>query len=120
METYKRNSLTPVAGAIAAALYPGSYAVAQEAQEAGEYALEEVIVTATKRQVNIQAHSGAASRPSRRQTWPAWAPRSMEDYTRFIPSLNVVSYGSGSSTIVFRGAITGSELARPGYIVRLP
>jgi len=54
VETSKSNLLTPLAGAIAAALYPGSSAVAQEAQEASELALEEVIVTATKREVSIQ------------------------------------------------------------------
>ncbi len=33
--------------------------------------------------------------------------QTMEDYARFIPSMNVVTYGV-SSTVVFRGAITGS------------
>ena len=37
--------------------------------------------------------------------------KAMEDYSRFVPSVNVVTYGSGGSTVVFRGAITGA-----GYI----
>jgi outer membrane receptor protein involved in Fe transport len=107
METYKRNSLTPVAGAIAAALYPGSYAVAQEAQEAGDFALEEVIVSATKREANIQ-DIPAQIQALTQEALAAMGAQTMEDYARFIPSMNIVSYGSGQSTIVFRGAITGS------------
>jgi iron complex outermembrane receptor protein len=37
--------------------------------------------------------------------------RSMEDFTRFTPSVNVVTYGNTDSVVIFRGAITG-----PGFI----
>jgi len=109
MEHKKRYLLTPVAGAIAAALYPGSSAVAQDeqAQEADNYALEEVIVTATKREVSIQ-DIPASVQALTQETLEALGAKTMEDYARFVPSLNVVNYGAGSSTIVFRGAITGS------------
>ena len=109
MGHYKKHLLTPVAGAIAAALYPGSSAVAQDAEapEAENYALEEVIVTATKREVNIQAIP-ASVQAITQETLEAMGARTMEDFARFVPSMNIVNYGAGSSTIVFRGAITGS------------
>ncbi len=107
METYKRNLLTPVAGAIVAALYPGASAVAQEAQEADEHALEEVIVTATKREVSIQ-DIPASIQAITQETLASMGAKTMEDYARFVPSVNVVTYGAGQSTVVFRGAITGS------------
>ena len=48
LEKKKKISLTTVAGAIAAALAPSYQAVAQD------FALEEIIVTATKRQLSVQ------------------------------------------------------------------
>jgi len=108
MKTYKRNSLTPVAGAIAAALYPGSSAVAQDAEapEADNYALEEVIVTATKRAVSVQ-DIPASVQAITQETLAAMGAKTMEDYARFVPSMNMVNYGSSSSMIVFRGATSG-------------
>lgn len=109
METYNRKLLTPLAGAIAAALYPGASAVAQDAQddqEASELALEEVIVTATKREVSIQ-DIPMSIQAITQETLAAMGAKTMEDYARFVPSMNIVTYGS-SSTVVFRGAITGS------------
>jgi outer membrane receptor protein involved in Fe transport len=39
----------------------------------------------------------------------AMGAKGMEDYARFVPSVNVVTYGGSSSTVVFRGAITGPD-----------
>ncbi len=109
MGHHKKHFLTPVAGAIAAALYPGSSAVAQDAEapEADNYALEEVIVTATKREVSIQ-DIPASVQAITQETLAAMGAKTLEDFARFVPSMNVVTYGAGSSTVVFRGAITGS------------
>jgi len=110
MESSKKNFLTPLAGAIATALYPDSYAVAQEAQEAqeaGDYSLEEVIVTATKREVNIQTIP-ASVQAITQEALASMGAQTMEDYARFIPSMNVVTYGV-STTVVFRGANTGGS-----------
>jgi iron complex outermembrane receptor protein len=105
----KKYLLTPVAGAIVAALYPGSSAVAQDAEapDADNYALEEVIVTATKREVSIQ-DIPASVQAITQETLAAMGARTMEDFARFVPSLNIVTYGAGQSTVVFRGAISGS------------
>jgi len=106
MGHHKKHLLTPVAGAIVTALYPGSSAIAQVA-EAEEYTLEEVIVTATKREVSIQ-DIPASVQAITQETLEAMGAKTMEDFARFVPSMNVVTYGAGSSTVVFRGAITGS------------
>jgi outer membrane receptor protein involved in Fe transport len=101
-------NLSTLAAAVTAALYPGSSAVAQgAAQDAVEHALEEVIVTATKREVSIQ-DIPASIQAITQESLVAMGAKNMEDFTRFVPSVNVVTYGSGSSTVVFRGATTGT------------
>lgn len=99
MQTNLKNSVTPIAAAVAAAFSTSSPVLAQEEV----LTLEEVIVTARKRTesvqdipASIQALSGADIREM--------GARGMEDFARFMPSVNVVSYGSGSSSVIFRGA----------------
>ena len=58
METQAKFVLTPVAGAIAAALYPSIQAVAQDDVD-DESFLDEIIVTSTKREMNIHCHGSA-------------------------------------------------------------
>ncbi len=90
--------LLPITAAVTSAITSTPQAVAQEGP-----VLEEVIVTARKRTesvqnipASIQAISGADLK--------AMGARGMEDFTRFMPSVNVISYGSGSSSVIFRGA----------------
>jgi outer membrane receptor protein involved in Fe transport len=104
MESSKKNLLTPLAGAIATAITPTQQALAQS--DASEYLLEEIIVTATKRAVSVQDIS-ATVQALTAESLAAMGARGMEDYSRFIPSMSVLTFGAGSSTIVFRGAITG-------------
>ena len=106
METQQKYVLTPIAGAIAAALCPAHQAAAQD--DDAEVGLEEIIVTATKRTVSIQ-DIPASVQAITQESLTAMGARNMEDFARFVPSVNVVSYGSGQSTVVFRGAITGSN-----------
>ncbi len=103
METQQKYVLTPIAGAVAAALCPAHQATAQD----DEVSLDEIVVTATKRSVSIQ-DIPASIQAITQESLAAMGARTMEDYARFLPSVNVVSYGSGQSTVVFRGAITGS------------
>jgi len=105
MEVKKLNkALTPVAGAIAAALAPSHQALAQD------FALEEIIVTATKRQLSVQ-DIPASVQAIGQEALANMGAATQEDFARFMPGINIVSYGATSSTVVFRGAITGS-----GYI----
>ena len=79
--------LTPISAAVVAALGPGGSALAQEYDNAGidELAIEEIIVTATKRAIplqdvpqSIEVFSGEAIEKM--------VMKNMEDYTRAIPS----------------------------------
>jgi outer membrane receptor protein involved in Fe transport len=106
METQAKFALTPVAGAITAALYPSIQAIAQDDVE-DEGFLDEIIVTSTKREMNVQ-DIPATIQAITSETLKQMGAKSMEDYARFIPSVNVVNFTNGSATIVFRGAITGS------------
>jgi len=107
MQTPTRNLITPVAAAVTAALYPGFAALAQEADDS-DYALEEIIVTATKRDVSMQ-DIPATIQAITQESLAAMGAKGMEDYARFVPSVNVVNYGGSSTTVVFRGAITGPD-----------
>ncbi len=108
MEMQKKYALTPIAGAVVAALCPVQQAVAQD----DDFALEEIIVTATKRSLSVQ-DIPASVQAITQESLSSMGAKNMEDYSRFIPAVNVVSYGSGSTTVVFRGAITGA-----GYIAQ--
>ena len=109
MHTPSKFSITPVTAAVTAALYPGYAAVAQEDQGL-ETLLDEIIVTSRKRAESVQEVPATIQAISQ-ESLASMGAKGMEDYARFVPSVNVVTYGPGSSTVVFRGAITGG-----GYI----
>ena len=109
MQAPSKFSITPVTAAVTAALYPGAVVMAQDT-ESETRGLEEIIVTAQKRSQSVQEIPATIQAISQ-EALAVMGAKSIEDYARFVPSVNVVSYGSGSATIVFRGAITG-----PGYI----
>ena len=106
MQTPGKLGITPVAAAVSAALYPGYSAVAQD-QATSSGALEEIVVTARKRAESAQTIPATIQAISQ-ESLAAMGAKGMEDYARFVPSMNVVTYGPGSSTVVFRGAITGA------------
>ena len=111
MKGRNKHLLTPIAGAIATALNPAQQALAQdESNEAG--GLEEVLVTATKVTTSVQ-DIAATVQAITSADLTAMGAKGMDDYSRFIPSMSVISFGAGSSTIVFRGAVTGQ-----GYVAQ--
>jgi outer membrane receptor protein involved in Fe transport len=98
MSSINKFQLLPLTAAVTSAFTATPQAVAQE-----ELMLEEIIVTARKRTesvqdipASIQAISGADIK--------AMGANGMEDFTRFMPSVNMISYGNGSSSVIFRGA----------------
>ena len=93
MKSSFKYTVSPVAAAVAAALSPG-FSVAQDSDD---HALDEIIVTATKRSVSIQ-DIPASVQAITQESLVAMGAKTMEDFTRFIPSVNVVTYGSGSSS----------------------
>ena len=89
--------------AVLAALYPGIQVSAQDG-----LALEEIVVTATKRESSIQ-DIALQVQAINQQTLKNMGAKNMEDFARFMPGVNVVA-GVTDSTVVFRGAITGCRV----------
>ena len=96
-------TLTPLAAAISAALAPNGAAQAQDSDSA---TLDEIIVTATKRAENVQ-DIPASIQAITEATLNKIGASGIEDYSRFIPAVNVVSYRPGSTDVVFRGVHSG-------------
>jgi outer membrane receptor protein involved in Fe transport len=103
--------LTPIAAAISTALAPATAALAQDQGEAareGAGELEEVIVTATKVEANVQ------DIPSSVQAMPEAMLQQMgalntEDFVRFMPNVNWISFGAGNDNqVIFRGVHTST------------
>jgi iron complex outermembrane receptor protein len=111
MQAPSKLTITPVAAAVAAAVNPG-LAIGQETESGNQGTLEEIVVTARKRSESAQEIPIAIQALSQ-DALKAMGAKAMEDYARFIPSVNVVTYSNSSSTVIFRGAITG-----PGYIAQ--
>jgi iron complex outermembrane receptor protein len=102
-------AVAPLSAAVASAVTATSPA----AFAAPEAVLEEVIVTARKRSesvqdipASVQAISGADIR--------AMGARGMEDFSRFMSSVNVINFGNGVTTVIFRGADNGASYLTQG------
>ncbi len=104
MSQTKQYSISPIAAAVSAALAAPGAVLAQE--EGATSALDEIIVTARKREENLQKI------PASIHALPEAMLKRMgalntEDYVRFMPSVNWINFNSGgSNTIVFRGVNT--------------
>ncbi len=102
MVPLRRSAL---AAAILSALHPGSTAFA--ADSAGSSALEEIVVTASKRAMDMQ------DLPQSIQAFTTdeiekLGFNNMDDYLKAIPSMSSVSTSPGRNEVVFRGVSTGT------------
>jgi outer membrane receptor protein involved in Fe transport len=95
---------TPLATAIVAALYPATAVFAQNA-EPGR--LEEIVVTATRREINLQSVSQSVTAFSTADI-EKQAFQSVSDIVNALPSVNMVSNQPGSNAIIMRGVATSS------------
>ena len=100
--------MKPVAAAVSAAIAAPAAAQAQSTQATEERAddrLEEIIVTATKREQNAQKiPSSVHALPE--SMLKELGALSTEDYARFIPSVNWINFSPGQNNLVFRGINT--------------
>ncbi|HET6630030.1 MAG TPA: TonB-dependent receptor [Woeseiaceae bacterium] len=100
-------AMTPLATAVVAALYPGSAALAQEQDEAAQRGLEEIVVTATRRETSLQdvpqSITALSTADIQRQAF-----QNMEDYMKALPSMNLVNMMPGRNSVIMRGVSTGS------------
>lgn len=104
MSSTTKIALTPLAAAVSAALAPAGIAQAQD--DESSVALDEIIVTATKREQNLQ-DIPASIQAIPQAVLERMGATGIADYSRFIPAVNVVSYDPGSTDIVFRGIQAG-------------
>ena len=102
---YRTYALTPLAAAIIAALNPVTPALAQEDEQGT--GLEEIIVTATRREINLQdvpqSITAFSTADIQRQAF-----QNMQDYVKALPSMNLVNVMPGRNSVVMRGVSTGA------------
>jgi outer membrane receptor protein involved in Fe transport len=95
-----------LAAAIVVALYPASAALAQRA-DSDRGRLEEVIVTATRRELNLQEVGQSVTAFSTADI-ERQALQDVEDVINALPSVNMVNSMPGRNAIFMRGIATGS------------
>ena len=102
----QRNSfsLTPVSAAVVSALGVSGAAVAQEV-ETDDLAIEEILVTATKREMSLQdiPHSIDVLSSIELQRMGA---KDLESTLRALPSIGLVALQPGQNSLVVRGITT--------------
>ena len=98
--------MTPLAAAIAAVLYPIQPALAQD-QDEDNPVLEEVIVTATLREVNIQSVPQSIMAFTSQEIQRANL-QTLDDLVRALPSLNLTNSQPGRNELVYRGVSSGT------------
>jgi outer membrane receptor protein involved in Fe transport len=101
-------SLTPLATAVISALYPGAAAMAQSSDKPDKGGIEEIIVTATKREVSLQDVPQSITAFSNADI-EKMVFKNMEDYMKAIPSASLVNSMPGRNSIAMRGITTGSS-----------
>ncbi len=119
MSHTKQYSISPIAAAVSAAIAAPAAALAQE--PGASATLDEVIVTATKREQNLQ-DIPAAIQAIPEQMLREIGALNTEDYVRFMPAVNWINFNSGGSNrVIFRGVntTTGSFTATASASVYL-
>jgi outer membrane receptor protein involved in Fe transport len=102
----KPITISPVAAAVSAALASPGAAQAQGQVEVATGALEEIIVTATKREQNLQKIPASIHALPEAMLKEIGALNT-EDYVRFMPSVNWINFNTGGSNqVIFRGINT--------------
>jgi outer membrane receptor protein involved in Fe transport len=101
--------VSPLAAAIAAVLYPIQPALAQDQDETSEASgvLEEVLVTATFRETNLQSVPQSIMAFSSVEIQKANL-QNLDDLVRALPSLGLVNSQPGRNELVYRGISSGT------------
>jgi len=101
----RRYNSTPLTAAILATLYPSLSLGQQDQAESGK--LETIIVTATRRELNLQ-EVGQSIQAFSTADIERQALQDVEDVIRALPSVNMVNSMPGRNSIFMRGISTGS------------
>jgi outer membrane receptor protein involved in Fe transport len=99
----RHYSTSPLTAAVLVALYP-PLTLAQRASSGG---LEEIVVTATRREINLQ-DVGQSVRAFSTADIERQAFQDAEDVISALPSVNLVNNQPGRNSIIMRGISTGS------------
>ena len=99
------RNLTPLAAAIMSILYPGTAAIAQDS-DSGR--LDEIVVTATKREMNMQ-DLGQSITALTTDDLEKQSMQGMEDYVRALPSVTLANEIPGRNSVIMRGVSTGTQ-----------
>jgi iron complex outermembrane receptor protein len=100
-------NLTPIAAAIMYALYPAVPALAQDS-EVDEFAIEEIVVTATKRTMSIQDVPQSITAFSTMEIQRRGI-LDMADVATNLPSISMSTSRAGRNELVYRGISTGGS-----------
>ena len=106
---YQKFAFNPLGRAIALVSISSLFVAQAAAQEGADQGarLEEVIVTATKRELNMQ-DLGQSIQAFDSDDIKSLGFSNMKDYMKSIPGLSSVSTRPGRSEVVFRGVSTGT------------
>lgn len=106
--SWQLHSLTPLATAVFGAIYPATSALAQSSEEAELEGIEQIIVTATKRETNLQKVPQSITAFSNADI-EKMVFKNMEDYMKALPSASLVNSMPGRNSLSMRGITTGSS-----------
>ena len=106
LEKIRKHRLTPLAGAVLAALYPASPVLAQDDNEIN-VTIEEIIVTATKREMHLQDVAQSISVLTGADLQKMGA-RDLQATLRALPSVQLTALQPGQNSLVIRGISAGA------------
>jgi iron complex outermembrane receptor protein len=101
-------AMTPLATAVMFALHPTAPALAQDTDESDEFGIEEIVVTATKRAVNIQDVPQSIIAFSTAEI-ERRGMLDMADIASNLPSITLSSSRAGRNELVYRGISNGGS-----------
>ena len=104
--TGKRSVMTPLSAAVVAALNPGATAQAQDEDERS--GIEEIVVTATKRSMDIQDVAQSITAFSTMEI-ERRGLLDMADIAGNLPSVSLSTQRAGRNELVYRGISTGGS-----------
>jgi iron complex outermembrane receptor protein len=99
--------MTPIAAGVIAAVSPAGPAQAQEAEEQNSRALDEITVTATRRELNLQDVAQSITAFSNDDI-AEMGVRSMADYIKAMPSISLTETKPGVTSLSIRGISNGA------------
>ncbi|MDX1499105.1 MAG: TonB-dependent receptor [Woeseiaceae bacterium] len=99
--------MTPIAGAVFGALNPAGSALAQEQAAERSNEIDEILVTATKRELNLQDVPQSIAVLSAVQLQRMGA-KDLEATLKALPSVNLTALQPGQNSLVIRGISSGA------------